>query len=262
MRQKNFSRIFAPGFTLIELLVVIAIIGILSTLAIMALGSARQKARDSKRVADLNQIGKALELYFSDNNAYPTIITIGAALLSPDGNTTYLSKIPGSPSPKNDGSCPNSDYQYSYITGTNTYIVGSCISTPQGAFSAGPIGYSSGSGLQNCGGNIQDSDGNIYGTIQIGSQCWMRHNINVGTTVLCNGAGGTSCATTPSNDNAIEKWCYNNTTSYCTTYGGFYSWAEAMQLPAICDSTDCSAQVQTPHRGICPSGFHIPTDTV
>ena len=59
------------GFTLIELLVVIAIIGLLSTLAVVALNSARQKARDSKRVSDVKQIQTALELYFNDNDAYP-----------------------------------------------------------------------------------------------------------------------------------------------------------------------------------------------
>src|SRR3989339_2103409 len=59
------------GFTLIELLVVIAIIGLLSTLAVVALGSARVKARDSKRVSDLKQVQTALELYYTDQNAYP-----------------------------------------------------------------------------------------------------------------------------------------------------------------------------------------------
>lgn len=69
------------GFTLIELLIVIAIIGLLSTLAVVALGSARVKARDSKRLADLKQLQTALELYYTDQNKYPVgaAINLGAA---------------------------------------------------------------------------------------------------------------------------------------------------------------------------------------
>lgn len=69
------------GFTLIELLVVIAIIGLLSTLAVVALSSAREKARDSKRLSDLKQLQTALELYYTDQNEYPTeavAVTLGA----------------------------------------------------------------------------------------------------------------------------------------------------------------------------------------
>ena len=58
------------GFTLIELLVVIAIIGLLSTLAVVALNSARSKARDAKRVSDIKQIQTSLELYYADNSGY------------------------------------------------------------------------------------------------------------------------------------------------------------------------------------------------
>lgn len=59
------------GFTLIELLIVIAIIGLLSTLAVVALVNARAKGRDAKRMTDLKQVQTALELYYNDNEAYP-----------------------------------------------------------------------------------------------------------------------------------------------------------------------------------------------
>ncbi len=66
------------GFTLIELLVVIAIIGLLSTLAVVALTSARKKARDSKRVADMKQLQTAMEMFFSTNNTYKPTGCAGA----------------------------------------------------------------------------------------------------------------------------------------------------------------------------------------
>jgi prepilin-type N-terminal cleavage/methylation domain-containing protein len=59
------------GFTLVELLVVIAIIGLLSTVAVVSLSSARAKARDTKRLADMRQIMTALELYKDINGTYP-----------------------------------------------------------------------------------------------------------------------------------------------------------------------------------------------
>lgn len=60
------------GFTLIELLVVIAIIGLLATMSVVAFGSASSKTRDAKRKNDLKQMQKALEMYFDNNNAYPS----------------------------------------------------------------------------------------------------------------------------------------------------------------------------------------------
>ncbi len=71
--QKN-----KKGFTLIELLVVISIIGLLSTLAMVALKSAREKARDVKRLADINQLQKALDLYYDKYNTFPVSGNCGA----------------------------------------------------------------------------------------------------------------------------------------------------------------------------------------
>ena len=59
------------GFTLIELLVVIAIIGILSSVVLASLNSARKKARDARRVSDIKQVQLALELEFDKTAQYP-----------------------------------------------------------------------------------------------------------------------------------------------------------------------------------------------
>ena len=60
------------GFTLIELLVVIAIIGILSSVVLASLSTARQKSRDAKRISDIGQVQLALELFFDAKQSYPS----------------------------------------------------------------------------------------------------------------------------------------------------------------------------------------------
>ncbi len=62
---------YLRGFTLIELLVVIAIIGLLSSIVFASVNSVRAKARDTRRIADLNEIRKALDLYYADHGQYP-----------------------------------------------------------------------------------------------------------------------------------------------------------------------------------------------
>ena len=79
------------GFTLIELLVVISIIGTLATLVLIQLGTARGRARDAKRISDVNQLRSAVELYYEDNNGkYPDEIT-------PAELGKYLTQVPHDP---------------------------------------------------------------------------------------------------------------------------------------------------------------------
>ena len=84
-------------------------------------------------------------------------------------------------------------------------------------------------------------EGQVYNTIQIFSQCWLKENLNVGTMIP-----GTQ---EMSNDSIIEKYCYNNNFNNCNFYGGLYRWDEMMQYTS-----------QQGVQGICPPGWHLPTD--
>ncbi|MBX2977035.1 MAG: hypothetical protein KF721_12945 [Ignavibacteriaceae bacterium] len=84
--------------------------------------------------------------------------------------------------------------------------------------------------------------GKTYNTVQIGSQCWLKENLNVGK--MIHGSGFQQ------NNGIIEKFCFDEDSLNCDTYGGLYIWREAMQY-----STVEGAQ------GICPTGWHIPTKT-
>jgi prepilin-type N-terminal cleavage/methylation domain-containing protein len=83
--MKNYKRqngVRRRGFTLLELLVVIAIIGILSTITIVSLSRARARARDAKRIADMEQLQTILALYASyHENEYPNEYPAAAGLL-------------------------------------------------------------------------------------------------------------------------------------------------------------------------------------
>ncbi|MCM2339038.1 MAG: type II secretion system GspH family protein [Burkholderiales bacterium] len=68
MDKKNNKN---KGFTLIELLVVVAIIGLLASVILSSLNTARIKARDAKRLSDMHQMEIALSLYYNAYGNYP-----------------------------------------------------------------------------------------------------------------------------------------------------------------------------------------------
>jgi uncharacterized protein (TIGR02145 family) len=106
----------------------------------------------------------------------------------------------------------------------------------------GRVNQIPGSGYFLCGDNLNDiRDGQSYKTVKIGNQCWMAENLNVGT--MING----SIYQTQQTPEIIEKYCYDNNSTNCDTYGGLYQWSEMMQY-----------DVQEGSKGICPEGWHIP----
>lgn len=110
----------ARGFTLIELLVVIAIIGVLASIVLASLNSARRKSRDARRITDVKQIQLALELYFDAQGtpSYPTATatcdgTANARGLEKLATGGHMPSVPRDPS--------SSTNCYAYTTAGTTY---------------------------------------------------------------------------------------------------------------------------------------------
>jgi uncharacterized protein (TIGR02145 family) len=80
-----------------------------------------------------------------------------------------------------------------------------------------------------------------YHTVQIGTQCWLKEYLNVGTMIP---------ASMDMTDNGVlEKYCYDDDTLSCNYWGALYQWNEIMKYTIINGT-----------QGICPYGWHIPTD--
>jgi len=88
---------------------------------------------------------------------------------------------------------------------------------------------------------VDERDGQEYLTVKIGNQWWMAENLNYGFMI-----GHTLEQT---NNDIAEKYCYNDNEENCHTYGGLYQWDEVMNY--------VNYEV---NRGVCPEGWHIPTD--
>lgn len=83
--------------------------------------------------------------------------------------------------------------------------------------------------------------GQVYHTVRIGRQCWMKENLNLGKWL------DQSVDQLQVKNNVVEKYCYGNDFVNCDLWGGLYQWGEMMHY-----ETTAGAQ------GICPSGWHVP----
>jgi uncharacterized protein (TIGR02145 family) len=86
---------------------------------------------------------------------------------------------------------------------------------------------------------VTDIDGNVYNTVLIGDQCWMKENLNT---------------TRDAAGNNITRYCYDNNTTNCDLYGGLYTWATVMNGAGSSNNNPSGVQ------GICPTGWHVPSD--
>ena len=77
----------------------------------------------------------------------------------------------------------------------------------------------------------------------------MAENLNIGEMVLGEND--------QNDDTKMERYCYNNDTTYCDKYGGLYQWAEIMQLPSRCNTESCYKKIRRDHQGICPDGWRL-----
>jgi uncharacterized protein (TIGR02145 family)/prepilin-type N-terminal cleavage/methylation domain-containing protein len=214
-----YSRRNQSAFTIIELLVVIVVIAILAAVTIVAYTGITQKAIASALQSDLTSAQKQLKLYYVDNGSYPE------DLILQNGTTTYC------PTPEDTRYCvkasPGNTFNYASEEPYSTFTL---------TATSGSLSYYITQDLGPVAGAPVDPD-----WLTIGTQTWAKANLNVGTMV--------TGVTAQTNNSIVEKYCSDDNSANCTTYGGLYQWDEMMQYVT-------TEGVQ----GICPTGSHIPSD--
>ncbi|MCB9250263.1 MAG: hypothetical protein H6613_17785 [Ignavibacteriales bacterium] len=138
------------------------------------------------------------DIYFGTNNVPPLVESNHSGTsYNPgtlEGNTQYYWEIVAKDNNGNDRTGPD----WEFTTGSSTSLGSSCPGIPTVTYA-----------------------GKTYNTVQIGEQCWLKENLNVGTLI--------DQKVESMNNSIIEKFCYNNEEANCEKYGGLYQWAEAME---------------------------------
>ena len=244
INNKNNKR---KAFTLIELLVVIAIIGILSGAVIVAMSGTQESATDSRIKASMDQLRSSIEIYGLLHGSYygsdyrDLHLNEEVDLLLDDIESQVGTRPMPDVSGSGDKYCLSTNLKSSNdkwcIDSTGFAGIGDCYNQSCYYY----LGVGAGEEEWSCGDNLTDSrDSNIYTTVQIGTQCWMKKNLAYLPSVV---GPGTGSETTPyyyvpgydGTDVSTAKATYNY-----TTYGALYNWPAATTA--------------------CPSGWHLPTD--
>jgi uncharacterized protein (TIGR02145 family) len=153
------------------------------------------------------------------------------------GNTNTYSYAPA-----------NNDNVYCIMTSSLTTCV---TGSPATSNTVNMIVYTSGTA---CNPATVTHGGQTYNTVVVGTQCWLRENLNIGTMI--------TGATNQTNNSIIEKFCFLDDPNYCNVYGGLYQWGELVQyLNNASNTTHWNPAPTGVVQGLCPTGFHIPTNS-
>lgn len=111
-----------------------------------------------------------------------------------------------------------------------------------------------------------ERDGQTYKTITIGTQTWMAENLNYAYIGVPYDYKSNDTVNDKVQTSDSISWCYNDSAEYCTKYGRLYTWAAAMDSVGTWSTNGKGCGYDTicspiyPVRGICPSGWHLPTN--
>ena len=159
-----------------------------------------------------------------------------------DGNST------GRFSSNMSGLTPGTTY---YVRAYATNSVGTAYGEQQIFTTTHPINDSILIDAQTCPGadTVTDYDGNIYHTVQIGNQCWMRENLR--TTHYTD--GNEIPAGTSTSETVAYRYASYGGESEVSTYGYLYNWVAVMHGDSASNANPSGVQ------GICPTGWHVPS---
>ncbi|MEI7452145.1 MAG: fibrobacter succinogenes major paralogous domain-containing protein [Candidatus Falkowbacteria bacterium] len=215
------------GLSLIEIIVVVAIIGILASVAVVALNNSRVKSRDAKRVADVKQIQTALQLFFANNQRYPSAqefaqnsLVTASVVNGQMVTTTYMAKIPTPPTVV-DGNCSSTSGSYSYDVASNgsSYTISYCVAAPTGSIAAG-VHCATPNGLDDTASCAGANNGGANVCTYIGDSNTCANNYwtcgSYDITDNCSQARNITCGSCAGNQTCTNGTCVNNCVPNCS----------------------------------------------